>query len=71
MYDLSEERLLLRREVMRAVYEIIGIDRRYGMKQSYGRFKTLKDCLTHMDFLMRSFGSTTKFKCVEVINHHE
>ena len=51
------------------MYEIIGIDRRYGMKQSYGRFKTLKDCLTHMDFLMRSFGSTTKFKCVEMTGH--
>lgn len=54
---------------MRAVYEIIGTDRRYGMKQSYGRFKTLKECLTHMDFLRRSFGSTTKFKYVEVTGH--
>lgn len=54
---------------MKSVYEIIGTDRRYGMKQSYGRFKYLKDCLTHMDFLKRSFGSTTKFKYVEVMGH--
>jgi hypothetical protein len=51
------------------VYEIIGIDRRYGMKRSYGQFKILKDCLNHMDFLRRSFGSTTKFKYVEVMSH--
>lgn len=51
------------------MYEIIGTDRRYGMKQSYGRFKALKDCLNHMDFLRRSFGSTTKFKYVEVTSH--
>jgi hypothetical protein len=69
MYDLSEEWLLLRGEELRSVYEIIGTDRRYGMKQSYGRFKALKDCLNHMDFLRRSFGSTTKFKYVEVMSH--
>ena len=51
------------------MYEIIGIDRRYGMKQCYGRFKSLKDCLNHMDFLKRSFGSTTKFKYMEVSDH--
>jgi hypothetical protein len=50
------------------VYEIIGTDRRYGMRQSYGRFKSLKACLSHMDFLRRSFGSTTKFKYVEVMS---
>ena len=48
------------------MYEIIGTDRRYGMKQSYGRFKSLRDCLSHMDLLRRSFGSITKFKYVEV-----
>lgn len=69
MYDLSEEWLLLRREELISVYEIIGTDRRYGMKQSYGRFKSLKDCLIHMDFLKRSFGSTTRFKYVEVTCH--
>jgi hypothetical protein len=69
MYDLSEEWLLLRREELRSVYEIIGTDRRYGMKQSYGRFKSLKECLTHMDFLRRSFGPIINFKCVEVMGH--
>lgn len=51
------------------MYEIIGTDRRYGMKQSYGRFKALKDCLNHMDFLKRSFGSIIRFKWVEVTSH--
>jgi hypothetical protein len=51
------------------VYEIIGTDRRYGMKQSYGRFNTLKDCLTHMESLKRSFGSIIKFKYEEVTSH--
>ena len=69
MYYLSEEWLLFCGEELKSVYEIIGTDRRYGMKQSYGRFKYLKDCLTHMDFLRRSFGSTTKFKYVEVMDH--
>lgn len=49
------------------MYEIIGTDRRYGMKQSYGRFKSFRDCLTHMESLKRSFGSIIKFKWVEVI----
>jgi hypothetical protein len=51
------------------MYEIVGTDRRFGMRQSYGTFKSLKDCLTHMDFLRRSFGSITKFKYVEVTDH--
>lgn len=51
------------------MYEIIGTDRRFGSKESYGRFKSLKECLTHMDFLRRSFGSTTKFKYVEVMTY--
>jgi hypothetical protein len=48
------------------LYEIIGTDRRYGMKQSYGRFRTLKDCLTHMESLKRSFGNIIKFRYKEV-----
>ena len=51
------------------MYEIIGTDRRYGMKQTYGRFKSLKDCLVHMESLKRSFGSIVRFKCVEVTGH--
>ena len=51
------------------MYEIIGTDRRYGMKQSYGRFKSLRDCLTYMESLKRSFGSTINFKYVEVMSH--
>jgi hypothetical protein len=39
------------------------------MKQSYGRFNTLKDCLTHMESLKRSFGSIIKFKYEEVTSH--
>ena len=69
MYDLSEEWCVLRREELKFVYEIIGTDRRYGMKQSYGRFKVLKDCLNHMDFLRRSFGNIIKFRYEEVEGH--
>ena len=68
MHNLSEEWLQLRREV-KSMYEIIGKDRRYGMKQSYGRFRSLRDCLVHMESLKRSFGSTINFKCVEVTRH--
>lgn len=51
------------------MYEIVGTDRRYGMRQNYGTFQSLKDCLTHMDFLIRSFGSIVKFKYMEVTDH--
>jgi hypothetical protein len=51
------------------VYEIIGTDRRYGMKQSYGRFRTLKDCLTYMESLKRSFGNIIKFRYEEVMTY--
>lgn len=49
------------------MYEIVGTNRRYGMKQTYGRFDSLKDCLTHMESLKRSYGPIIKFKWVEVI----
>ena len=48
------------------MYRIIGTDKRYGTKTSYGEFKDLKDCATHMDFLMRAFGNIINFKCLEV-----
>lgn len=51
------------------MYEIIGTDRRYGMKETYGRFTSLRDCLTHMESLKRSYGSIINFKCVEVVSH--
>ena len=44
------------------MYRIIGIDRRYGKKDCYGEFKELRDCLSHMNFLMRSLGNIIKFK---------
>ena len=39
------------------MYRIIGTDRRYGTKECYGEFKTLRDCVTHMNTLMRSWGN--------------
>ena len=51
------------------MFEIIGTDRRYGTRQSYGRFKFLRECLTHMESLKRSFGTIIKFKYVEVTGH--
>ena len=48
------------------MYRIIGTDKRYGKKECYGEFKNLRDCVTHMDSLMRSFGSIICFKCLEV-----
>jgi hypothetical protein len=50
------------------MYEIIGTDRRYGMKQTYGCFRSLRDCLVYMESLKRSFGSIIKFS-VEVMSH--
>lgn len=50
------------------MYRILGADRRYGKTDCYGEFKTLRDCLTHMESLMRSFGNIIKFKCEEVDN---
>ena len=51
------------------MYRIIGTDRRYSKKDCYGEFENLRDCLVHMESLKRSFGSTTKFKYVEVMDH--
>ena len=51
------------------MYRIIGADRRYGKKDGYGEFENLRDCLSHMESLKRSFGTIIKFKCVEVISH--
>lgn len=48
------------------MYRIIGTDRRYGKKECYGEFKSLKACATHMNFLMLSFGNIINFKCLEV-----
>ena len=48
------------------MYRIIGTDRRYGMKECYGEFRNLRDCVTHMNSLMRSFGNIINFSCVEV-----
>lgn len=48
------------------MYRIIGTDRRYGTKACYGEFKGLKECVTHMNSLMRSFGNIIKFKCEEM-----
>ena len=48
------------------MYRIIGTDRRYGMKECYGEFTSLMDCVTHMNMLMRSFGNIINFSCVEV-----
>ena len=50
------------------MYRIIGTDRRYGCKDCYGEFEDLKDCLTHMNSLMRSFGNIINFMCKEVDN---
>lgn len=47
------------------MYRIIGTDRRYGMIECYGEFKELRDCVAHMDTLMRSFGNIIRFRCVE------
>ena len=49
------------------MYRIIGTDRRYGKKDCYGEFENLRDCLSHMESLKRSFGSIINFKYVEVI----
>lgn len=48
------------------MYRIIGTDRRYGRTDCYGEFKSLMECLTHMNSLMRSFGNIINFKCLEV-----
>ena len=48
------------------MYRIVGTDRRYGMKECYGEFRNLRECVTHMNSLMRSFGNIINFSCVEV-----
>ena len=48
------------------MYRIVGKDRKYGTTAYYGDFKTLKSCLTHMNFLMRSYGNIISFKCLGV-----
>lgn len=48
------------------MYRIIGTDRRYGKRKCYGKFKTLRDSLSHMDFLKRSYGNIIKFKLEEM-----
>lgn len=47
------------------IYRIIGTDRRYGGNQSYGEFDNLKDCLKHMNLLMKAFGHITNFRYEE------
>lgn len=47
-------------------YRIIGKDRRYGTKEFYGDFDSLKDCLYHMETLNRSLGNIIKFKYEEI-----
>ena len=51
------------------MYRIIGTDRRYGKKDCYGEFENLRDCLSHIESLKRSFGTIIKFKYVEVMSH--
>lgn len=51
------------------MYRIVGADRRYGKKDCYGEFDSLRDCLSYMESLKRSYGSIINFKCVEVISH--
>lgn len=46
-------------------YKIIGTDRRYGKKEEYGKFSSLRECLVHMESLKRSFGNIIKFKYIE------
>lgn len=48
------------------MYRIVETDRRYGKKECYGEFKTLRESMIHMDSLMRSFGNIILFKCLEV-----
>lgn len=48
------------------MYRIIGTDKRYGTKTCYGEFAGLMECVTHMNFLMRSFGNIINFSCKEV-----
>ena len=49
------------------MYRIVGTDRRYGKKECYGEFENMRDCLSHMESLKRSFGTIIKFKYVEVV----
>lgn len=35
------------------------------MKEEYGEFSSLRECLTHMESLERSFGDIIKFKYIE------
>lgn len=49
------------------MYRIIGKDRRYGKEDCYGEFNNLRDCLSHMESLKRSFGTIIKFKYTEVM----
>ena len=46
-------------------YKIIGVDQRYSMKDCYGEFDNLKDCMCHMESLKRSFGNIIKFKILK------
>lgn len=46
------------------MYQIIGKDRRYGMVDSYGKFKSLREATKHMEDLKRSFGNIIFFKIV-------
>ena len=49
------------------MYRIVGADRRYGKKDCYGEFDSLRDCLSYMESLKRSFGTIINFKYVEVM----
>ena len=51
------------------MYRIVGTDRRYGKKEYYGEFENMRDCLSHMESLKRSFGTIIKFKYVEVMTY--
>ena len=51
------------------MYRVVGIDRRYGNKDCYGEFESLRDCLNHMESLKRSLGTIIKFKYMEVSDH--
>lgn len=57
---------ILSGEVLDMKYEIVGQDKRYGMKNSYGKFDSLREATHHMNSLMISFGAIIKFKIKEV-----
>lgn len=48
------------------MYEVIARSKRYGFKESWGKFKTLKECLKYVEQMNRTLGSSYEITWEEV-----